>query len=442
MMINIYSKESEEHEGVLDARFFTAPPFEHKAECSSLSTGRLGRLPVEIAHEVLMNLDQLALGMVRRLNTYYRILVEGLPAYRLLKEHAWEALCIMYLTETAACFSIRQLFDEFCHPRCRTCHDFGPFIFVLSCSRCCLNCLDRSREYQLAPVSDVMVKFALRRSSIAHFPTLYSLPGIYGKYSHRTHKKRVHLVSVHETEKVAHRIHGSRENIAQLVADNLAMKEDQYYAKVSKWEKDNSLRITDDMPHGSNLPRRPYAPRYRKFEPFPPPCLSTWQLLGSTSFPYWNTRDRSLELGMYCSACAYVWEEGLDGVLDDFLHDASDGLGGEVVEEENYYRSFLKEEIPNHFLKCKAVKRGFFRLEDRSYHPFPFGRGGSDFLVLPGGEAQPLGRKPRPSRRTSRKRKPMDSITQEPNPSAKKRKQKGKVREKSSGRGNGRKAKR
>ncbi|KAL4895816.1 hypothetical protein BDV59DRAFT_211368 [Aspergillus ambiguus] len=52
-------------------------------------------------HEVFSNLDMTSLGMVRRVNTATRSLVESHPAWTLLREHASDALRIMDATKFA-----------------------------------------------------------------------------------------------------------------------------------------------------------------------------------------------------------------------------------------------------------------------------------------------------------------------------------------------------
>lgn len=188
--------------------------------------GVLGRVPAEILQEILLDLDLRSLSTMCRLNSFYHSLVDDLPAYKLLREHASATLKIMHVTKTSSDFPVRRLFSEFCRPRCRTCEDFGPYIFLLTCRRCRFKCLHEHDDYRLAPVFDVMVNYALSKDLVKRLDSIYSLRGYYGFY--REYQGRLRLVSASEAFELGINVHGSKRRMEK-ARDGLWMEaEDEY----------------------------------------------------------------------------------------------------------------------------------------------------------------------------------------------------------------------
>lgn len=170
------------------------------------STPFLGHFPPELLRQILFELDINSLGMLRRVNTITRNIVESLPAYVLLREHASDALRIMNATKCISYFPIRWLFDELRQPRCRTCSDFGPFLYIPTVSRSCLQCNITRPEYRVAPLTDVMFHFGVTRNTLKSIPNIYPLPG-------RRNTQRMIDVSQARTLGLQH--HGSMRKLEQ-----------------------------------------------------------------------------------------------------------------------------------------------------------------------------------------------------------------------------------
>lgn len=73
---------------------------------SARPTSLVYQLPVEILHSILLNLDLRSIGMLHRVDTLGRQLVESLPAYALLKTHASHTICIIDATKCSSYFPI------------------------------------------------------------------------------------------------------------------------------------------------------------------------------------------------------------------------------------------------------------------------------------------------------------------------------------------------
>lgn len=112
-------------------KLYKAPP-NKLMKPSARPTSLVYQLPVEILHSILLNLDLRSIGMLHRVDTLGRQLVESLPAYALLKTHASHTICIIDATKCSSYFPINWLFAEFCHPWCEHVQILGPSFTYLT----------------------------------------------------------------------------------------------------------------------------------------------------------------------------------------------------------------------------------------------------------------------------------------------------------------------
>ncbi|KAL2216569.1 hypothetical protein M432DRAFT_621592 [Thermoascus aurantiacus ATCC 26904] len=353
IMLNLDEVRNYTQRQTFSSQTVSASRMRRKISRTPSSTGTLGRLPVEILHEILLSLDLCTLGAVRRLHSFYCRLVGGLPEYKLLTKHAHEALRIMHLTKTLSYFSIRRIFAEFCHPRCRTCDDFGTYLFLLTCRRCCLNCLNSGRrEYQLAQVRYIAHHYALTGDSMKELKTLSTFPHLSRFHNRNLDWKPRLLASQQAAFELGVKIHGSEQAMWDAAKEIYHSLSNQYYKARAAGEEENSLSAALSLAVDS------YFGGYD---------IERWRYMGSTAFPFWDRRRRVLETGTYCGACAFDCEQNVQH-------------GGKLVEEqrERYNRAFLLSEIPSHFLSCEALKRGY---EFGQRYPYRKFKHGEDFWV-------------------------------------------------------------
>lgn len=123
------------------------------------------RLPLELLHLILLNLDLASLEMLSRVDRKLRDLVRSLPAYSLLREHTPDTIRLIFATRVASHFPINQIFTEFCQPWCRTCREFGSYLYLPTVTRTCCKCFYLRPEYQVSPVKDVCLRFGLTKTS-------------------------------------------------------------------------------------------------------------------------------------------------------------------------------------------------------------------------------------------------------------------------------------
>ncbi|KNG89424.1 hypothetical protein ANOM_003152 [Aspergillus nomiae NRRL 13137] len=340
---------------------YKAPPHK-KSRINPKYTPLFDRLPLEIVHLILLNLDLPSLGRLRRVSTRGRCLVESLPAYSLLRALASDTLRMMDITKCASYFPIGRLFTEFCHPWCRTCTDLGPFIYFPTLTRSCYKCSYLRPEYEVAPMRDICLKFALTLADIHQS----KLPIIY-----HPEKPPHHLMDVARAKAVGIKLHGSKKAMERAYQTRRKEYERDYQRRVQEWQKRRHQGT-----HTGGRPRRRWNPTplvEKEDEP-------SWRLQASVAFPYWDSRTRTLEPGTYCRACTYHWEEG----------NADDWRRMETIfhlhppSREAYYRAFLEADLPQHFLNCVAMKQNYnFRVERLSLTERLFKRKGTDFIVGP-----------------------------------------------------------
>ncbi|RAH41726.1 F-box protein [Aspergillus brunneoviolaceus CBS 621.78] len=118
-------------------------------------------LPLEIIRMILLDLDMLALSHLRSVNKTTKQIIDSLPEYHLLQTHAADTLRLLDLTQCTHHFSLGQLYRELRHPRCHTCGDFGPFLYIPTCSRSCFACNRTHRQYCIAPIEAVFQWYGL-----------------------------------------------------------------------------------------------------------------------------------------------------------------------------------------------------------------------------------------------------------------------------------------
>jgi hypothetical protein len=316
------------------------------------------QLPVELLRQILLELDLPSLGMLRRVNTTTRSLVESLPEYFLLRNHASDTLRVMDATDCASRFPIRWLYAELCHPWCRTCTDFGPFLYLPTISRSCFLCNTVRPEFQLAPVPDIQFRFGLSQKDAKSLPIIRSLPA--------DKPRRNRVADVAQAKALGLRIYGSLKKMKRDFRTRLEAHDEKDRLALVKWHADS------DRGHYRRVPQCRSVPR----QMLKNDVASRWRLLATTSFPYWDRQKRTLEPGAYCRACTYHWEER----QADFP-EYPEALAPRSLSKNAYYRAFLEADLPEHFLHCPAVKRNYNFSDRNRGIIWPFMRSGTDFIV-------------------------------------------------------------
>ncbi|KAK4150728.1 hypothetical protein C8A00DRAFT_45943 [Chaetomidium leptoderma] len=136
------------------------------------SLGSLDCFPSEIQSVVLGMLDIQAVGRVARVSFQGNLLVRSHPQYRDLKEFVPGALEVLAVFGMASLHSIRELHAAMRSDRCDTCPTFGPFLFLPTGKRCCMECLRLSRVYRMVFVEYAKKVFGLSDLHLQQLPTI------------------------------------------------------------------------------------------------------------------------------------------------------------------------------------------------------------------------------------------------------------------------------
>ncbi|KAF7113698.1 hypothetical protein CNMCM5793_003054 [Aspergillus hiratsukae] len=269
-------------------KLYKAPPSK-ASKTHRRSKALITRLPLEILHLILLNLDLTSMGMLRRVDTTSRHLVESLPAYCLLRKHAPNTLRLMDATRCSSHFPIQWIFTEFCHPWCRTCGEFGPYLYLPTVSRSCYKCNWLRPEYQLAPVADVCLHFGLTPKDVKSLPIICDIFSPKNRFADVTQAKAL-----------GKQLHGSYKAMRQEYHTRRKELEENYQHRVQKWERQKQ------QGNPARRPRRPsiHTALGKDGE------SGSWRMQATLTFPYWDRHTQTLEPGTFCRACTYHWQEG------------------------------------------------------------------------------------------------------------------------------------
>ncbi len=105
------------------------------------SIGNLEILPIEIIHSIFNILDLQTLTHCRAISWRARCLVDSIPPYKTIVQHAPNALRALLSTNMAVCFTAQDIFKALCMQDCFICGQFGPFLDLFSAQRCCVTCI-------------------------------------------------------------------------------------------------------------------------------------------------------------------------------------------------------------------------------------------------------------------------------------------------------------
>lgn len=250
------------------------------------SMGFLDRLPTELLHIVLLDLDLESMHALRTVNRGVRHVIDNLPQYRAVVTLAPNALRAASSVGLASSILYRNLHDALRAGVCGACGDFGPFLYLLSCSRACILCLAHNPRFQPLTPSDAKAMYGLDDQTVSSLPTL-SAPPVIQSGSQEACQRRTRLVDRDSAEKAGIRLHGSMQamrNFAEKLDSQAKLEYEQQqllYANLG-----TAYRPSNYIPRP---PDRAAAKRNR--------------FMGVIRFPYLNNDTRLLEWGLSCTGC-------------------------------------------------------------------------------------------------------------------------------------------
>lgn len=258
------------------------------------SLGRLSNLPVELLNEIVRFCtlrSVINFGYVCR--HAWRIVEESYP-YKLLVSAAPELVATLIQTDAALYYTVDDIFNVLRTPSCCICGNFGGFLYLPDCKRCCMRCLRFSGR--LYPMTLPMAKdiFGLTKSQLkrAGVPLVRSLPGkrtVYapsGGTSTGVSRKRFTFISESAARQIAERHHGGAEGLQAYITARPSDARTSYKSRRAMTEQEDGRDIY--------LPSQ-YHPKADHISRF----------LAATHLPHLSACSPNLvvERGLSCKGC-------------------------------------------------------------------------------------------------------------------------------------------
>ncbi|KAI1108672.1 F-box domain-containing protein [Nemania sp. NC0429] len=256
------------------------------------STGTLNRLPIELVYEVLGSLDFQSITRFARVSIRGKNIVQSFPAYRHLMNHAPDALAALGQTRLLSLYSASHLLATLRSERCATCPEYGAYLFLLTCERCCWECLKSQPLRRVLTPSGAGRVFALTPKMVKQLPVQFSIPGIY-KISREVKQRSFRLCSIPAAKKLAMSVHGSAESLTRVVTRKGPKRSTEYLQAVL-----SACTYVDQL----TIPIRGYlgADRYFGMSFIPFPSL---------------TAPDMIEHGLWCKGCEWTFDQYSRGRL-------------------------------------------------------------------------------------------------------------------------------
>lgn len=258
----------------------------------SSSIGVLDVLPLELLHCVLSALDFRSLSRLSRVSHQGKAAVESLPAYREMTTYALRTLKALAQTELIEFHSSTHLRATLRCAQCYYCGEYGAFLFLLTCERCCYNCLNKNQSLRGVSLQVAANCFALTKAQLQQVPVLRTIPGRYNFHKVRTEGGS--LVSVKHAKELAITIHGTMQRIRELLVLRYAPqtpRQSSWTYDYFRWMLDAPLNPLDQNP-STMAEFSSYANRYHD---------NCWGI-PTIHFPSLS-RENDLEGGLWCRGC-------------------------------------------------------------------------------------------------------------------------------------------
>ncbi|KAK4131537.1 hypothetical protein BT67DRAFT_152110 [Trichocladium antarcticum] len=277
---------SREHVGI---RSSIATPFPRTPDTG---LGPLGRLPLELLHDVLLRLDIRSLFSFRQANLNSRQTVDSLHQYQMVVAHGLNLLCALLRTRLAIGISLLDFYHALCTKACALCGEFGGFVSLLTWNRCCFACLQGASETQVQTLAGIRKQFRLTKAESGQLKWFKTLPGIY------------------------------------------SMEESVYKSRIAVVSTQQAKLVSGQQPHAAAAQAQPASSgRNPKFN-----------FMGSCALPYYDRRTGRVEYGMSCAGCQLALEKYIIGAR------------GEKWAFEARDKVYAQDSFLEHFRWCEQAQ--------------------------------------------------------------------------------------
>ncbi|KAL5339819.1 hypothetical protein BJX70DRAFT_362583 [Aspergillus crustosus] len=219
--------------------------------------GALSILPLELLDMVLAQLDLRSLTTLRLVNKRSREAVDAGTRYQQVITHARVVLQAALFIGTANFTTCQDLYTELCTGECRTCGDFGGYIYLLTCRRVCFRCFTNEIEYLPLSPSEVKRLFGVGARDIENFsiPLLRSVAGFYSCRGQKWNRSLV-LVDRVSARTAGIALRGGVEAMEQHVQNQARNAQQLYVSRVAAGGIPRAPRTLETVDEGEANPRR------------------------------------------------------------------------------------------------------------------------------------------------------------------------------------------
>lgn len=161
----------------LDENLPASLPIQHTRSASQTDLGLLEQLSLELLQASLLQLDLRSLINFQMLNRRGCSTVDNIPQFNSITKHAQVAVRAALTIRTAPWITCKQLHNTLSTAECRTCEDFGGYIYMLTCERVYFLCISNDKRY--LPYDLTLRRFKTLRDALSDLPHMMSIPGRY-----------------------------------------------------------------------------------------------------------------------------------------------------------------------------------------------------------------------------------------------------------------------
>lgn len=253
------------------------------------SLAKLQTIPVELIHLIVELTDLHTVSHLRLLNRHFYSLIDASPAYQRLREHSPQAILVLLRTGVASHVTLAQISRALYESNCGLCADFGPFLYLPECVRCCSTCLRMKPELLPMTKSDAIAAFGLKGRTLSTIPIVTTVPGTYSL--NKTKRSRpLLLVSERLAREAAVGQYGGEEGLNEYIKHDDSHKKREYERKVAAralpMSFDSAGNINNTMDH-------------------------LYRFMVTTPFPYIDRDTKIAHRGVCCHGCRVKLEKAL-----------------------------------------------------------------------------------------------------------------------------------
>lgn len=318
-------------------------PFKDIRDSAPSSIGSLDSLPVELVHTALNRLDFQSLSRFSQTSLRANSVVQTLTAYRDMMKYAPKTLAALGQTRLVKVHSAATLHRAIQSWECVSCAQYGAYLFLPTCERCCWWCLSRNQSLWVIPREKASESFALSEILFDQMTKMLSIPGDYSVGTPVNNNPfRLELFSVKVVKRLAMSIYGDQEAIA-------------YYAACLN--RNYSLKDIREQLHYLDAPLE----RLRN-DPLSKPGMGKvmedpYCGMASMPFPYLRAGD-CVENGLWCIGCDWAFNSLNQGQLSEEVISqlVPRGLGPVRVLTGLRSRSRSRAGFLEHIKNCYGVQ--------------------------------------------------------------------------------------